>query len=709
MKSISLDITKAAQFLSEGAVKAYEPQVKAAQEALENGTCPGNDFLGWLHLPSSITPEFIAELQSVANTLREKCEVVVVAGIGGSYLGARAVIEALGNSFAWLVQDKKNPTVVFAGNNIGEDYLAELTTYLKNKKFGVINISKSGTTTETALTFRLLKKQCEDQRGKEEAKDVIVAITDAHKGAARAAATKEGYKTFVIPDNVGGRFSVLTPVGLLPIAVAGFDITALVNGAADMEKATGKDVPFDENPAAIYAAVRNALYAEAGKKIEILVNYQPKLHFMSEWWKQLYGESEGKDQKGIFPAACDFTTDLHSMGQWIQEGERSIFETVISVETPNEKLLFPHDDENLDGLNFLEGKRVDEVNKMAELGTRLAHVDGGVPNILVNVPELNAYYLGQLIYFFEKACGISGLLEEVNPFNQPGVEAYKKNMFALLNKPGYEAESKAIQERLANEKKLMKEIISKYLKDHGFGEFNPKAVLFDMDGVLYNSMPNHAVAWQESMKQFDIHMTAADAYATEGARGIDTIQMMVKKQKGIDITLDEAQKMYDVKTDIFHSMPTAEIFPGVKEIMQKIKEAGMQVGVVTGSGQRPLILRLLNDFGEYLDEAHIVTAYDVKRGKPNPDPYLMGLQKAGNLQPWEGIVVENAPLGVRAGVAANIFTVAINSGPLPDTELSDKGSNLLYHQMTEFCDDFGSLIDAAKETGNNAEGNRKNG
>ena len=246
----------------------------------------------------------------------------------------------------------------------------------------------------------------------------------------------------------------------------------------------------------------------------------------------------------------------------------------------------------------------------------------------------------------------------------------------------------------------MKEIISKYLKDHGFGEFNPKAVLFDMDGVLYNSMPNHAVAWQESMKQFDIHMTAADAYATEGARGIDTIQMMVKKQKGFDITLDEAQKMYDVKTDIFHSMPTAEIFPGVKEIMQKIKEAGMQVGVVTGSGQRPLIQRLLNDFGEYLDEAHIVTAYDVKRGKPNPDPYLMGLQKAGNLQPWEGIVVENAPLGVRAGVAANIFTVAINSGPLPDTELSDKGSNLLYHQMTEFCDDFGNLIDAAKETGN---------
>ena len=452
MKSINLNITKAASFLAEGAVKAYEPKVKAAQEALENGTCEGNDFLGWLHLPSSITPKFLDEIQAVANTLREKCEVVVVAGIGGSYLGARAVIEGLSNSFAWLVNDKKNPTILFAGNNIGEDYLFELTSFLKDKKFGVINISKSGTTTETALAFRLLKKQCEDQRGKDEAKDVIVAVTDAKKGAARTCADKEGYKSFIIPDNVGGRFSVLTPVGLLPIAVAGFDVKQLVAGAAEMEKACGKDVAFEENPAAIYAATRQALYTQAGKKIEIVCNFQPKLHYFAEWWKQLYGESEGKDQKGIFPAACDFTTDLHSMGQWIQQGERSIFETVISVETPNEKLLFPHDDENLDGLNFLEGKRVDEVNKMAELGTRLAHVDGGVPNILVNVPELNAYYLGQLIYFFEKACGISGLLEEVNPFNQPGVEAYKKNMFALLNKPGYEAESKAIQERLANEK-----------------------------------------------------------------------------------------------------------------------------------------------------------------------------------------------------------------------------------------------------------------
>ena len=451
MKKIILDITKASSFLKEGAVESYKQQVNDARRSLEEGTCPGNGFLGWLHLPSSVTPEFINEIQSVADTLREKCEVVVVAGIGGSYLGARAVIEALGNSFSWLTGDKKNPTIVFAGNNIGEDYLYELTEYLKDKKFGVINISKSGTTTETALTFRLLKKQCETQRGKDEARDVIVAITDAVKGAARAAATKEGYKTFVIPDNVGGRFSVLTPVGLLPIAIAGFDIKALIQGAADMENATGTDVPFEENPAALYAAVRNALYAQAGKKIEIMVNYQPKLHFMSEWWKQLYGESEGKDGKGIFPTSCDFTTDLHSMGQWIQQGERSIFETVLSIEKTNHEVLFPNDEENLDGLNFLAGKRVDEVNKMAELGTRLAHVDGGVPNIRLSVPELNEYYIGQLIYFFEIACGISGNVLGVNPFNQPGVEAYKKNMFALLNKPGYEAESKAIQERLAAE------------------------------------------------------------------------------------------------------------------------------------------------------------------------------------------------------------------------------------------------------------------
>ena len=444
---ISLNIEKTLGFISKENVFAYEAQVKAAQEALENGTGKGNDFLGWLHLPSSITKEHLADLKTTAQTLRDNCEVVVVAGIGGSYLGARAVIEALSNSFTWLQDKKTAPVILYAGHNIGEDYLYELTEYLKDKKFGVINISKSGTTTETALAFRLLKKQCEDQRGKDMAKKVIVAITDAKKGAARVTADNEGYKSFIIPDNVGGRFSVLTPVGLLPIAVAGFDIAQLVAGAADMEKATAVDVPFMENPSAVYAACRNALYAE-GKKIEILVNYQPKLHYLNEWWKQLYGESEGKDQKGIFPAAVDFTTDLHSMGQWIQDGERTIFETVISIEQPNHKVLFPSDDENLDGLNFLAGKRVDEVNKMAELGTQLAHVDGGVPNMRLSVPVLNEYYLGQIIYFFEKACGISGNLLGVNTFNQPGVEAYKKNMFALLNKPGYEKESEAIRARL---------------------------------------------------------------------------------------------------------------------------------------------------------------------------------------------------------------------------------------------------------------------
>ena len=444
---IKLDISKATPFLSAEAVAYLEPQVKAAQQALEAGTCAGNDFLGWLHLPSSITAEHLADIKQTAQVLRENCDTIVVAGIGGSYLGARAIIEALGNSFEWLANDGKNPVILFAGNNIGEDYLYELTEYLKNRKFGVINISKSGTTTETALAFRLLKKQCEEQRGKEVAKKVIVAITDAKKGAARVTADKEGYKSFIIPDNVGGRFSVLTPVGLLPIACAGFDIDALVQGAADMEKQCGADVPMMENPAALYAAVRNAIY-QSGKKIEILVNYQPKLHYMNEWWKQLYGESEGKQHKGIFPAAVDFSTDLHSMGQWIQDGERTVFETVISVEEQCHKLLFPHDDENLDGLNFLEGKRVDEVNKMAELGTLLAHVDGGVPNIRISMSKLDAYNIGQLIYFFEIGCGISGLVLGVNPFDQPGVEDYKRNMFALLGKPGYEAQTEAIKARI---------------------------------------------------------------------------------------------------------------------------------------------------------------------------------------------------------------------------------------------------------------------
>lgn len=447
MENIKLEINKSLGFISKDKLAAYEPKVRACMETLEKGTGLGNDFLGWLHLPSSITKEHLDDLKATAQVLRENCEVVVVAGIGGSYLGARAVIEAMSNSFLWL-QEKKagQPTIIFAGHNIGEDYLYELTSFLKDKKFGVINISKSGTTTETALAFRLLKKQCEDQRGKEMARKVIVAVTDAKKGAARVTADKEGYKSFIIPDNVGGRFSVLTPVGLLPIAVAGIDIDQLVEGARKMEEVCANQNMM-ENPAALYAATRNELY-QNGKKIEILVNFQPKLHYFMEWWKQLYGESEGKDNKGIFPASVDFSTDLHSMGQWIQEGERSIFETVISVEKVNHKLEVPSDEANLDGLNFLAGKRVDEVNKMAELGTQLAHVDGGVPNMRIVLPELSEYNIGGLLYFFEKACGISGYLLGVNPFNQPGVEAYKKNMFALLDKPGYEEESKAIRAKL---------------------------------------------------------------------------------------------------------------------------------------------------------------------------------------------------------------------------------------------------------------------
>ena len=444
---IKIDISQIHDFIPGNGIKALEPSIKDAILALENGNGAGNDFIGWMNLASKTDKSLIDAIEDTARQLRENCEVVVVAGIGGSYLGSRAVIEALSNSFSQSVRDGRNPQILFAGHNISEDYLYELTEYLKDKKFGIINISKSGTTTETALAFRLLKKQCEDQFGKDTARKVIVAITDAKRGAARVTADKEGYRSFVIPDNVGGRFSVLTPVGLLPIAVAGYDIRQLIKGAADMEGMTTGTVAFNDNPAAQYAAARNALYRN-GKKIEILVNFQPKLHYLSEWWKQLYGESEGKDGKGIFPASVDFSTDLHSMGQWIQEGERTIFETVISVDKVKHSVLVPADDENLDGLNYMAGKHVDEVNKMAELGTRLAHIDGGVPNIRITVPELTEYWIGQLIYMFEKGCGISGYVLGVNPFNQPGVEAYKKNMFALLGKPGYEEESKKILSRI---------------------------------------------------------------------------------------------------------------------------------------------------------------------------------------------------------------------------------------------------------------------
>ena len=389
----------------------------------------------------------MADIEQTAKLLRENCEVVVVVGIGGSYLGAKAVIDALSNSFDWLQTERTAPVIVYAGQNIGEDYLYELQQMLKNKKFGIISISKSGTTTEPALAFRLLKTQLEEQQGKEAAQKLIVAVTDKARGALRTLAVQEGYKTYVIEDNIGGRYSVLSPVGLLPIAVAGFDVRQFVAGAVAMEALCGVETAFEANPAAQYAAVRNELY-KAGKKIEILVNFHPKLHFIAEWWKQLYGESEGKDNLGIFPASVDFTSDLHSMGQWIQEGERTIFETVISIKNSNYNVVVPSDEANLDGLNFLAGKRVDEVNKMAELGTMLAHIDGGVPNLKIELPQLNEYYLGELLYFFEKACGISGYVLGVNPFDQPGVEAYKKNMFALLEKPGFEEETKAIKARL---------------------------------------------------------------------------------------------------------------------------------------------------------------------------------------------------------------------------------------------------------------------
>ncbi|MGM9856700.1 MAG: glucose-6-phosphate isomerase [Candidatus Limisoma sp.] len=444
MNSMQLNIKNVAPFATKEQIDALDSAAAAGLEKLEKGTGAGNDFLGWLHLPSSVDEALIADIENTARTLREECEYVVAIGIGGSYLGAKAVISALTDSFADL-KPATGARVVFAGQNIGEDYTNELVALLKGKKFGIIVISKSGTTTEPAIAFRILKEMLEKQEGKDYAAKHIVAVTDAARGALRKLATEEGYATYVIPDNVGGRFSVLTPVGLLPIAVAGLDIRALLAGAKAMEEATAK--ACDCNLAYLYAKTRNALYKQ-GKKIEILVNYNPKLHFLAEWWKQLYGESEGKDNLGIFPAAVDNSTDLHSMGQWIQEGERSIFETVISVAKQQTEVVIPTDEANLDGLNYIAGKRIDEVNKMAELGTVLAHVDGGVPNIHITLPELSERCLGEIIYFFEKACGISGYILDVNPFNQPGVEAYKKNMFALLNKPGYEEESKAIQEKL---------------------------------------------------------------------------------------------------------------------------------------------------------------------------------------------------------------------------------------------------------------------
>ena len=443
MNFIKLDTSKAAVTVS--------AELRAAAEAsnalLASGKGAGNDFLGWVALPSSIDAEQLAAIKSSADKLRSKAEVIVCIGIGGSYLGAKAVLEAMSNSFSLLKRDRKDPIVLFAGQNISEDYTYELLDAVSDRELAVVVISKSGTTTEPAIAFRILKAELERRYGKAEAAERIVAVTDKARGALKTLATQEGYTTFVIPDDVGGRFSVLTPVGLLPLAAAGIDIEALVRGAQDMQKATSEDVPYEKNIAAQYAAVRNALYAD-GKKIEILASYEPKLQYIAEWWKQLYGESEGKEGKGIFPASVTLTADLHSMGQYIQEGERMLMETVISVAQPDHAITIESDEENLDGLNFLAGKRISEVNRMAELGVQLAHCDGGVPNIRIELPVIDAYNIGALLYFFERACGISGYILGVNPFNQPGVEAYKKNMFALLDKPGYEAESKAIKERL---------------------------------------------------------------------------------------------------------------------------------------------------------------------------------------------------------------------------------------------------------------------
>ena len=428
----------------------YEACLNKALDAfdvLESEKGAGNDFLGWKHLPSETPEQLIADCEAVRDCWAAKgVDLVIAIGIGGSYLGAKCAIEALSHNFAKQLVDKHAAEVVFAGNNLSEEYLAELMDLAAERNVACIVISKSGTTTEPAVAFRIVKQYIEEKYGKADAAERIVAITDAARGALKTLSTQEGYKTFVVPDNVGGRFSVLTPVGILPIVTAGFDVRAILEGAKEAEQILarrGKD-----NPAVVYAAMRNLLYADYGKCVEILVNYNPKLQYLAEWWKQLYGESEGKDGKGIFPASVNNTADLHSMGQFIQEGSRVMFETVLHVEKALRTVLIGSDDQNLDQLNFLAGKRVEHCNHMAELGTRLAHIDGGVPQIEVAVPQLDAFNLGSLFYFFEFACGVSAYTLGVNPFNQPGVEAYKKNMFALLDKPGYEEASKAIKQRL---------------------------------------------------------------------------------------------------------------------------------------------------------------------------------------------------------------------------------------------------------------------
>lgn len=448
MEKIIFDSSKASSFLSEYEINYFEGYVEKAHEMLHEKTGPGNEFLGWVDLPLNYDKEEFARIKKSAEKIKSDSDVLIVIGIGGSYLGARAAIEMLSHSFYNMLPKgkRKTPEIYFVGNNISSTYITDLLELIEGKEVSVNIISKSGTTTEPAVAFRIFKEYLEKKYGKQEAQKRIYATTDKARGALKKLADEEGYEAFVIPDDVGGRFSVLTAVGLLPIAVCGADIDEIMKGALDAYNLY-KDFDFKNNDCYRYAASRNALYNK-GKSIEIMVNYEPSLHFITEWWKQLYGESEGKDQKGIFPAGVDFTTDLHSMGQYIQDGLRNLFETVIHVGKAKKNITIKEDKDNVDGLNFLAGKEMDFVNNKAFEGTLLAHTDGGVPNLIINVPELSEYYFGNLVYFFEKACGISGYLLAVNPFDQPGVEAYKKNMFALLGKPGYEEQKKQLEARL---------------------------------------------------------------------------------------------------------------------------------------------------------------------------------------------------------------------------------------------------------------------
>ncbi len=448
MIQLKVKIDNARSFVTDNEIKLFESESDLQRQKVYEKTGAGNDFLGWVDLPGQIDDSLIKSIEKDAVRIKTDSQVVVVIGIGGSYLGARAIIDALSNNFYQMqFTGKNNPLVVYAGQNIGEDYTAELLDFLSDKDYSIIVISKSGTTTEPAIAFRLLRKHLEEKYGEEKASRRIYAITDASKGALKTLAEKKSYKTYVIPDDIGGRYSVLTPVGLLPIALAGYSIREFIKGAHNMQEFLKSEKDIFKNPALLYAIARNILYRK-GKTTEVMANYTPNMMYFTEWWKQLYGESEGKDQKGIFPAGVNFTTDLHSMGQYIQDGLRNLFETVVRVEKPKRTLEIPPDKDNLDGLNFLAGKRLSYVNKMAETGTILAHVDGEVPNIEIILPEINEYTLGELVYFFEMGCALSGYILGINPFDQPGVEAYKKNMFALLEKPGFEQETIEIKKRI---------------------------------------------------------------------------------------------------------------------------------------------------------------------------------------------------------------------------------------------------------------------